>query len=68
MATNDGGHISFVGQAAACTPAANPEKLVFEKQTRHDVDSVYDEEEFIPVKESDFKRKQVCVASVTKRF
>ena len=64
MAANNGGNISFVGQAAAGKPAASPETLVFEKQIGHDVDSVYDEEEFIPVKESDFKRKQVsaCVA------
>lgn len=59
MATNDGGHISFLGQVVAGKSAASPESLVLEKQTGHDVDSVYDEEEFIPVKESDFKRKQV---------
>ena len=60
MAKNDGGHISFLGQVASGKSAANPETLVFEKQIGHDIDSVYDEEEFIPVKESDFKRKQVC--------
>jgi hypothetical protein len=67
MAANNGGHISFVGQAAAGKSAARPETLVYEKQIGHDVDSVYDEEEFIPVKESDFKRRQVC-ACVAKRL
>lgn len=64
MATNDGGHIRFLGQAVAGKSAANSESLVLEKkQIGHDIDSVYDEEEFIPVRESDFKRKQVytCV-------
>jgi len=60
MATNDGGHISFVGQAVADDSAASPKSPVLEKKIGHDVDSVYDEEEVIPVKESDFKHKQVC--------
>jgi len=45
MAADNGGHIDFVGQ---------------EKHVGHDIDSVYDEEEIIKTKESDFKHKQVC--------
>lgn len=43
MAADNGGHINFVGQG---------------KHVGHDVDSVYDEEEIIKTKESDFKHKQ----------
>jgi hypothetical protein len=47
-------HINVLGQAAAESSAANP------KHVGHDVDSVYDEEEAIKTKETDFKHKQVC--------
>lgn len=63
MATYDDGHISFVGQAVAGKPAASPESLVLETRIGPGVDSVCDEEEFIPIKESDFKRKQVRLLS-----
>jgi hypothetical protein len=62
MATNNDGHISFLGQAAANDPAANRN---VEKHVGHDIDSVYDDDEeaAIATKESDFKRKQVCAFS-----
>ena len=60
MAANNGGHINFVGQAAADDSAASPKSPVLEKHVEHDIDSVYDEEEIIKTKESDFKHKQVC--------
>lgn len=60
MAANNGGHINLVGQAAADDSAASPKSPVLEKHVEHDIDSVYDEEEVIKAKESDFKHKQVC--------
>jgi KUP system potassium uptake protein len=61
MAANDVGHISFVGQAAADDSAASPNSTVPEKHVGHEIDSVYDDEEVIATKESDFKHKQVCI-------
>jgi len=42
--------------------AAMPTSVVLEKEKHvgNDFNSVYDEEEVIAAKESDFKRKQVC--------
>jgi hypothetical protein len=54
MAAKHGSDISFVGQAAI------PRSPVLEKHGGHDIDSVYDDEEILAIKESDFKRKQVC--------
>jgi hypothetical protein len=59
MAASDGGHISFVGQVAADDSAALPMPYAQEKYTKPDVDSIYDEEEIIASKESDFRHKQV---------
>jgi hypothetical protein len=61
MAADNGGHINFVGLAAAELSAASPKSPVLEKNVGHDIDSNYDEEEVIATKESDFKRKQVYV-------
>ena len=61
MAEDNGGHINFVGLAAADNSAASPKSPVLEKHVGHDIDSIYDEEEVIATKESDFKHKQVCV-------
>ena len=59
MAPKHGGHISFVGREAAGDSAATPRSSELEKQVEHEIDSVYDEEEVIATKESDFKHKQV---------
>ena len=59
MAAKHGSHISFVGRAAAGDSAAISRSPELEKQVEHDNDSVYDEEEVIATKESDFKHKQV---------
>jgi len=55
MAANNDGHISFVGQAAAVDAAA----AIKEKGVKQEVDSIYDEEETISVKSSDYKHVQV---------
>jgi hypothetical protein len=65
MAANNGGHIKFVGhEAAVDPPAANnvTSSALKEKEVEHDVDSVYDEEDVMETKDSDFKHKQVCAA------
>ena len=64
MAEDNGGHINFVGLAAADNSAASPKSPVLEKHVGHDIDSIYDEEEVIATKESDFKHKQVCVCGL----
>jgi hypothetical protein len=61
MAADNGAHINFVGLAAADNSAASPIPPVPEKHVGHDIDSIYDEEEVIATKESDFKHKQVCM-------
>lgn len=58
-ANNGGGHISFVGQAAAGDAAADFKSPVYEKGIQQDMDSVYDEEDIIQTKESDYKHRQV---------
>lgn len=62
MAANNGGHISFVGKAAAGDHTAAKTTVispVLEKGIAHDLDSVYDEEDVLETKSSDFKHKQV---------
>jgi len=59
MALSDGDHINFVGKVAADDSAALPTQYVQENHTRNDTNSIYDEEEVVAAKESDFKHKQV---------
>jgi len=59
MAASDGGHISFVGKVAADDSAALSTPYLHEKDTKHDTNSTYDEEEVVVSKESDFRHKQV---------
>ncbi len=59
MAAKDGDPIIPVGQAAAGHPVAILGPTNMEKQMRQETDSIYDEEDGIGAKETDFKRKQV---------